>query len=115
MQNRVELTATVPNGQSLSGSIALDRNWLIAMALPAGWTAASITFRGSRDGGTTWLDLYSDTGEITVSSAAAGRGIVLPPTLLHGWPLIRLRSGTSASPVAQGADRAIVLTVRQFQ
>lgn len=116
-QNRIELTATIPVGQSVSSTVALDRNWLINLAIPSNWTAAVITFQGSRDNGTTWADLYSDTGEITISAAAAGRGIVLAPTLVHGWPLIRLRSGTAAAvvPQAGGVDRVLICTIRQFQ
>jgi hypothetical protein len=114
--NRVELTATIAAAQSLSDAIALDRNWLVALALPAAWTTAVLTFQGSNDTGspTTWLDLYNETGEIVLSSAAASRGLVLPPALLHGWRWIRLRSGTAAAPVTQAADRLITCGIRQF-
>ena len=49
-----------------------------------------------------------------LSSAAASRGVVLPPALLHGWRWIRLRSGTAAAPVAQAADRLVICGIRQF-
>jgi hypothetical protein len=35
--------------QAPSDSIALDRNWLVALALPATWTTAVLTFQGSND------------------------------------------------------------------
>lgn len=44
--NRVELTATIAAAQSLSDAIALDRNWLVALALPATRTTAVPTFHG---------------------------------------------------------------------
>jgi hypothetical protein len=114
--NRVELTATIAATQSLSDAIALDRNWLVSLALPAAWTNAVLSFQGSSDTAspTTWLDLYNETGEIVLSSAAASRGLVLPPALVHGWRWIRLRSGTAAAPVAQTATRLITCGIRQF-
>lgn len=117
LQYRVDTTVTIASGQSVSSPIRLDRNWLIALVMPSAWTAASITFQGAneQDAAATWLDLYNESGEITVTSAAASRGIILPPTLVHGWWWLRLRSGTSAAPVAQAADRSIVARVRQFQ
>jgi hypothetical protein len=37
--------------QSLSDTIALDRNRLVALALPATWTTAVLTFQSSNDTG----------------------------------------------------------------
>lgn len=113
---RVDATLNIAANASVSDAFKLDRNWLISLVMPAAWTAASLTFQGSneQDTPTTWADLYSETGEIVVTSAAASRGIILPPTLVHGWWWVRLRSGTSAAPVAQLAARQIIVRMRQF-
>ena len=57
----------------------------------------------------TFTDVYSDDGTEKVITAAASRWIYLNITQFLGVRYIKLRSGTSASPVAQGAQRTIYL------
>lgn len=109
--------ASIANGASLSQVIDLygvgTGSAIVGLEMPAAWTAASITFSVSHDIGTqTFKDYYDDAGtEITVT-AAASRFIRLIPSLFAGIRYIKVRSGTSGSPVNQGAARDVKLVVR---
>jgi hypothetical protein len=45
---------------------------------------------------------------------AAGQYLAIDPAFWHGANSIKVRSGTSGSPVAQGADRTLTLVVRSW-
>lgn len=71
------------------------------------WTSAVMTAQISLNNGATWRNLGKYGAEISVTPVA-GTNTALP--LIWGeieafscWPLIRFRSGTSASPVNQHA------------
>lgn len=102
-------TATIASGASLSNSIGIQPTYTLAgIQMPAAWDAASLTFQGSFDG-TTYGDLYDNAGiEITIP-AAAGRIIPIADSTLRTMPYLKIRSGASATPVAQTAERTITL------
>lgn len=102
--------ATILNGASLSGAVDLDEKRAHRIVMPAAWTAAGITFQVSYDGAA-FNDLYTADGEYTLSSTVVGasRSIVLDQSIFYGVRHLKVRSGTSAAPVNQGADRALVL------
>ena len=105
-------TATIANGASISGDIALNSLRLFAIQMPASWTAANLTFQVSPDGGTTWMNLYDYLGNEYTVTAAASRFIILPPADFAAISLLRIRSGTSGSAVNQGGDRILTLIGR---
>lgn len=100
--------ATIANGASLSGEVVIpDGLAPVGIIMPGTWTTATLSFEVSYDG-TTFSPLFDGSGEIN-PAAAASRYISLDPTKFRGVSRMKVRSGTSASAVAQGADR--VLTV----
>ena len=102
--------ATIASGASLSGAIHLHNQRLFAIVMPSSWTAANLTFQGSHDG-STYFDVYNDAGtEVTVVAAASRFIIIASPVALLGLQRLKVRSGTSGSPVNQGADRALQLS-----
>ncbi len=106
------LTVTLSGGTSLTDAIKLGGLRVFAIAMPAVWTTANLTFQMSPDGGTTWLDIRDQNGnELTVITGAS-MCLLLDPSQFAALPLLRLRSGTSATPVAQSADRQIQLILR---
>jgi hypothetical protein len=106
------LTVTILSGASLSDIIAAGARVPIGIVMPAAWTAAALTFQVSADGGTTWNNLYdSDGTEVTVIAAAA-HYIALDANTFVGINHLKVRSGTSGSPVTQGADRALILVTK---
>lgn len=110
-----QLTATIANGASLSDVVELPDVagfYVMGIQMPAAWTAASLTFQGSADGGA-YGDVYDVDGtEVTVTTAA-GRYITLDPATLAGLTFLKVRSGTAAAAVAQGAERKITLLLRK--
>ncbi|WP_156680260.1 hypothetical protein [Sphingomonas profundi] len=103
-------TATIAAGTSLSPVVDLAGERLHRIVVPAGWTAAAISFQSSSSG-TTFADLFDVSGEVTLSTSivAGGRAIVVDPAVFLGVRYLRLRSGTSAGAVNQAADRALTL------
>ena len=104
-------TVTILNGASLSDSISLVNRHLIAIIMPSGWTAAALTFQFSTDN-ITFYNAFSLTANLTANTTAAAADQIInisSTDSFHGARYLKIRSGTSGSPVLQGADR--VLTV----
>jgi hypothetical protein len=105
------VSATITNGTNLSASIDLAGKALVGIYMSAAWTAASMTFQGSLDG-VTFFDIYDSTGSERLVQPVAGKHMALSAADWIGVRYIKLRSGTSATPVAQGADRVLTLVTR---
>ncbi len=103
-------TASIANTTALSAAVDLGAQRLHRIALPAGWTAAAISFQSSFDG-SSWADLYDANGEVTLAAAvvAANRAIVVDPAPFLGIRYLKIRSGTAATPVNQAAQRDLTL------
>lgn len=119
------LTTTISAAANKSATIdltqLLDRDSKIFALAFVGtdWTSASVTFQVSEDG-STWYNLYSEGSEYTIavgSNAAvdgSAKACTVDPIVFSSWNYIRLRSGTSATPVAQTNAQTIKLFVRTF-
>ena len=104
--------AQILNGQSLTAAIDLDDKRLHRIHFN-GWSAAAVSFLVSTDG-INFVDLYDKAGnEVTIPSLIlatnATRAVLVDPVFFLGARYLKIRSGTSAAPVAQGAQRALVL------
>lgn len=108
------LTATIANGASLSGSVYLVDQPIVAIQMPATWTTADLTFQGSNDG-TNFFDVYNMSGDEYLVTAAANRYIVLSPFEFQWARYVKIRSGTTGTPVTQGGARTITLVTRKVQ
>lgn len=100
--------ATIANGAALSGGVAVT-GALVGLNIPAAWTAADITFQGSCDNGATYTDIYDGATErkIPTASVVVSHFLALALTDWLAFTHIKVRSGTSAAPVNQGAQRVI--------
>lgn len=107
------IQATIASGTSLSAGVPLGAKTLVGIAMPAVWTAAGLSFQASVDG-TTWLDMYDGTGSEKVLSVAANRLVTLDPAEWASFNYLKVRSGTAAVGVNQGADRIVTLMVRSI-
>ena len=103
--------AQIASGASLSTAVDLGDLRLVRIATPAAWTAAVLTFQVSYDGAT-WADLYDESGNEVSYTLVAGKSMRLPITDWLGVRHVKLRSGTSAAPVNQGAARSFVLVAQ---
>lgn len=104
------LTCTIESGASLSGAVDLGGRKLVAIDMPASWTAASLTFQASVDN-STWDDLYDGATERALT-VAASRYMHQNIADWVGVRYLKIRSGTAGTPVNQGGDRVITLVVQ---
>ena len=116
-------TLTIPAGGSLTdltanGPFKLNDQPIVRIWAPNAWTAAVLTFQGSRNG-VDWDDLVDQAGAV-VSLPMVGatdgfeRAFTVPREWTLGAKFIRFRSGTSAIPVNQVAARTIAFSYRPF-
>lgn len=119
---RYLLTALIPNGGNITaagvdligdlvGPPLNQASALVGIVMPSGWTTANLTFQGSADNAT-YNDIYDENGSEVVIVAAASRFITIPPRFLIAPRYLKVRSGTTGTPVAQGAERSLALIVR---
>lgn len=110
-----ERSVSILSGASLSQAYNIGGVQLAGVVIPSAWTAASITFQFSAEG-TVFSDVYDSLGnEITILSAniptATSRYIDFtsaswsPAWFIPGY--FKVRSGTTATPVNQAADRTL--------
>lgn len=102
---------TIANGASQSSVIDLRSRRLKAIVMPSSWTAADFTFLASADN-VTYQAVYDDNATELTVKAAASRVLTLRDDIsscLEGVGYVKLRSGTSAVPVNQGAARTVFL------
>lgn len=107
-------TFTIANGESLSAGVGVGGHKPIGVVMPSAWTAANLTFQVSVDGGTTWNNLYDKDGVEYTVTASTSRYIILPPYDWAGITHLKIRSGTAAVAVNQGAARTIYVRCRAY-
>jgi hypothetical protein len=105
------ITVTFTAGQSISSVINLGGETIVGIIFPPVWSIASATFQVSVDG-TNWHDLYDESGEVTVSSASSTRAVSLDPVKTFPYPYVKLRSGTSGTPVNQVSNRTLTIVAK---
>jgi hypothetical protein len=105
--------ATIAVGATgLSQAILLGGKRICGVIMPAAWTAANLTFQGSVDG-TTFFDMYDEAGAEISITAAASRYIGCDALALElsGVEYLKVRSGTTGTPVNQAAAREVLLAL----
>ena len=108
---------TIAAGQSLSSQANLGGFSLIGVIVPAGWTAAGLSFTGSPSAGGTDYALWDGTAgaELTVSNIpTTAVWLRLDPTMFLGLNFVKLLSGTHGSPVNQVSSMTLTLVLRQL-
>jgi hypothetical protein len=105
-------TVTIANGAALSNAIDLGDGELYAIFMPAGWTAAAVTFAAATSLAGTYNLVENAAGtELSLATPGASDVITLDPEAFRGLRFIKIRSGTAGTPVNQGAERVITLAV----
>ena len=101
---------TIPNGEALTSAINLDRNTMLGIGIPDPWTAAVLTFQASMDN-STFYDMRNAEGTEFEVPVTAGDWIAFHPDDFRSPLYVKIRSGTSAAPVNQGADRELAIAI----
>jgi hypothetical protein len=100
---------------AITGGVALGADTLVGIWMPATWVTAALTFQVSPDGGTTWVELFNDSGSAISITAAASQFISLVTNSNYTWRginMLKVRSGTSGSPVVQTGGATVTLIGR---
>lgn len=105
------IPVTIADGESLSPAVNLGGRVLVGVEVPASWTAASLTFQACSTADGTYTDLYDSAGEVAITTMDSSRYISLPSDTFLGVKHLKLRSGVTATPVAQSGDITINLLV----
>jgi len=116
MQQIRQQFVTIPVGTALSNASAdMQNETLVGVIMPAGWDAAALTFQGSIDG-VTFGNIFTASGELSFPSAdvAAGNMLAFDNHLTALVRFVIVRSGVSASPVNQTANRVLTLLTRDM-
>ena len=108
------IEASIAKDASLSSGVRLPAAcYLSGIIMPGTWTAADLSFQGSHDG-VTYYDIYDEYGSEVIVNADASRHIVLQPGIWSGTRFLKVRSGTTGTPVTQAAARTLNLIVRPY-
>lgn len=107
--------AIILNGASQSAVLDVTERVIVAIALPATWTAASITFLAADTAEGTFQPVYDAAGVEYTVVAVQGHVVVVPADATRAFRYVKLRSGTGGTPVNQGGDRSLsVATVNDI-
>lgn len=110
--NYADLSTIIADGAFLSSPVTLNRRPILSVLVPSGWDDADMTFQVSMDG-LTYYELIDEDGSAVFLDVVASRMVRL--TNLDQWAgykYMKIRSGTSGTPVNQSGAVTIYLTVR---
>lgn len=102
-------SVVISDGESLADSLDLGNNRPIAFEIPSTWTTADITFQSWSYSEKKWVNMIDYQGnEIEyVPLTSTSCRINVYPIHFIGVRYLKIRSGTSASPVNQSGDKRI--------
>lgn len=103
-------TVEILSGASLSAAVNLGGRIPAGVYMPATWTAAGLTFEVSPDG-STYYPLEDIDGNEYTATVVASVYVAFDTTKFFGARYMKVRSGTSAAAVNQGADRTLTLAL----
>jgi len=114
----ITINSTIPNGGSLSGIVDCMGFLPYALITPAAWTAAALSAQGSIDGVTFFPIGGSSGAQVALCSAVSPSFMQIIASVFSAnfvgcfprW--LKLRSGTDAVPVNQGADRIFTIMLK---
>ena len=111
MSTKSASTVKILSGAALAAAIDISGQNVVGIQMPSAWTAAALSFQGSFDG-TTYGEILDSAGVAAAATAAASSYIALTAAQsanINAARWLIVRSGTSATPVNQGADRDLVI------
>lgn len=118
------VSVTIPNNEALSSGVDLGNFSLAALEMPEGWAGTQVTFQAKakpRDSDhpgvgdpnpEDWDNVYDSAGNEVTVTVAANRVVVDLPELA-AIRYLRIRSGTSATPVNQSPSKVIRLLLKE--
>lgn len=102
--------AVISSGQSLSAVVDIEQLNIAGFQMPSSWTTAKLTFQVSADD-VTYVDAVDASGNELQVTVSASKFVGVDLSALSGVRYLKVRSGTSSSPVNQAADRTISIVL----
>jgi len=108
------IEATIAINKSITGEINIAGYRYIAIIMPDAWTTADLTFTAAELSGATFKDLYGGDGVEVLIYAGTARviSIDIADSALAPLPHIKIRSGTTGTPVNQSAERTLKILLQ---
>jgi hypothetical protein len=123
-QNVLTATTTIDSAASVTDTLDLydlgydTRLKLIGIEIDTPWTDANLTFLvGDQAGASATLaEMFEMDGTAVTCTvdSTMNNYFALKPVLFAGLRFLQIRSGTQATPVAQGDERTIKLYLREY-
>ena|SRR3990167_4778402 len=110
------IAAAIASGENSTGEIDLEGFTALAIQTPSAWTTANLTFTATEVTGGTHQDVYDDAGAEVTVTASASKVIGIGDTVmkkLRALRFVKIRSGTTGSPVNQGGPRTLNLILKK--
>jgi hypothetical protein len=89
----------------------------MGIIMPATWTAATLSFQVCDTDGGTFADLYTEAGAEVAPSSTPTQGkaysLNTAQPYLAPWRWVKVRSGLTGAPQAQGADRVVTFVFQR--
>jgi hypothetical protein len=105
------IPATIQSGQSLSAEADIGAQTLVGIMVPSTWTTAPMSFQVSIDD-VAFVEFQSFEQSLPAASVAGGTYLAVDPQVWRGINIIKVRSGTLASPVNQTSTVTLELVVK---
>lgn len=103
---------TIALGASLSDAVDIGQGAaVVRIGMPTAWTAAVLTLSVSDDN-VTYRNLYDRNGNEYTLQAGTARSIIVPPADTYGSRYLKVRSGTSGTPVTQATAQTLRVLAR---
>jgi len=112
---RIPDTVTIPNEASVSATYDLGDFCLVGFIMPSAWDTAQLNIEVSHNS-VNWANTYDKDSALVGNLATPVANIPYSVDMLAllPWRYIRFRSGTSAAPVNQGAERTFTIIKREL-
>lgn len=119
----LEAKFTIATSTTLSAEIQLEDRRIVAIIMPAAWTAAAISLKGAnilpgkRAATEDLQDVFDSAGAEINITAVQGHYVVLTQAHREALASLRrvvLRSGLTAAAVAQLADRTLTIVTEPY-
>lgn len=91
------------------GTLLLGGRVVVGVFMPAAWTTAGLSFQAAPVPGGTYVPIVDTSGSEVTYTVGVSTYVAIDPTSFLGVNHLKLRSGTSGTPVNQTADRTLTL------
>ena len=99
-------TATIANGQTVSGAVYIGDKLPVTLLMPAAFTGATVSFQGSLDGSA--YQAVNVGGAAYSETVAASKNVTLDPSAFAGFRWIKVVSAS-----AEAAARSVGVVMRK--